>query len=138
MDCELIKKEYEFKKQQLQEEINSFVEHAINYDELIDCYETKEDIDLAELEWNDAQDWRRFDNLQNLAWIYERIVANIDEMMNLGDDKKKLHNFKKNIETLISSTRKLKKESQAAIECEQHFLDEANSALDLLDKIRGK
>lgn len=138
MEYALIKTEYESKKQKLQEEINNFVEHAINYDELIDIYETKENIDLAELEWNNAQDQRQFDNLQNCVWLVERVIDTIDEVTSIDGDRKKAHNTKKGIEMLISSARRLKKESTDFIEQEQKFLIETNSVLELLDAIRGK
>lgn len=138
MEYALIKMKYDSKKQQLQEKINSFVERAINYDELIDIYEIKENIDLAELEWNNAQDQRQFDNLQNSVWLVERVIDTIDEVTSIDGDGKKAHNTKKGIEMLISSARRLKKESTDFIEQEQKFLIETNSVLELLDTIRGK
>ena len=88
MEYALIKMEYDSKKQQLQEKINNFVEHAINYDELIDIYEIKENIDLAELEWDNAQDQRQFDNLQNSVWLVERVIDTIDEVTKMVIGKK--------------------------------------------------
>lgn len=138
MEYDLIKTEYESKKQKLQEEINNFIKYAINYDELIDIYETKENIDLAELEWNNAQDQRQFDILQNSVWLVERVIDTIDEVTSIASDRKKAHNTKKGIEMLISSARRLKKESNDFIEQEQEFLIETDSVLELLDAIRGK
>ena len=50
MDLEMIKKEYEAKVQKLSDELYDLMEYAVNYDELIDTYETKENIDTYELE----------------------------------------------------------------------------------------
>lgn len=136
MEYALIKTEYESKKQKLQEEINNFIKYAINYDELIDIYETKENIDLAELEWNNAQDHRRFDNLQNSLFLVEQVIAAIDDTLSIEGDKKKAHNTKKGIEMLISSARRLQKESKDLIDQEQQYLSETNSVLELLDSLR--
>ena len=79
MDLSVIKAEYQQKQQQLSEEMDRLMERADNYDELLDIYEDKNDIDVAELEWGIVKDARRFDNIQNLMWVYESIVAMIDE-----------------------------------------------------------
>ena len=113
------------------------MEWADNYDELLENYEDKNDIDVAELEWGNVKDARRFDNLQNLMWVYESIVAMIDEAMAVGDDKKKAHRAKKGVETLITSVRKIKKESNEIIEQEQQVINATNAALNLLDAIRN-
>ena len=138
MDQSVIKAEYEQKKQQLSEEMDRLMEWADNYDELLDIYEDKNDIDVAELEWGNVKDARHFDNLQNLMWVYERIVAMIDEAMAVGDDKKKAHRAKKGVETLITSVRKIKKESNEIIEQEQQVINATNAALNLLDAIRNE
>ena len=138
MELSVIKAEYEQKKQQLSEEVDRLMEWADNYDELLENYEDKNDIDVAELEWGNVKEARHFDNLQNLMWIYESIVAMIDETMGVGDDKKKAHRAKKGVETLIASVRKIKKESNEIIEHEQKVISETNAALDLLDAIRSE
>ena len=138
MDLSVIKAEYEQKQQQLFEEMDRLMERADNYDELLDIYEDKNDIDVAELEWGVVKNARHFDNIQNLMWVYERIVAMIDEAMDVGDDKKKAHRAKKDVETLITSVRKIKRESNEIIEQEQQVISETNAALDLLDAIRNE
>lgn len=138
MDLSIIKAEYEQKQQQLSEEMDHLMKWADNYDELLEIYETENDIDVAELEWGNAKDARHFDNIQNLMWVYERIVAMIDEAMAVGDDKKKAHRAKKGVETLITSVRKIKRESNEIIEQEQQVISETNAALDLLDVIRSE
>ena len=105
---------------------------------MLEIYEDKNDIDVAELEWGNVKVARRFDNLQNLMWVYERIVAMIDEATEVGDDKKKAHRAKKNVETLITSVRKIKRESNEIIEQEQQVINETNAALNLLDAIRNE
>ena len=136
MDQSVIKAEYEQKQQKLSEEMDR-LEWADNYDELLENYEDKNDIDVTELEWGNVKDARRFDNIQNLMWVYERIVAMIDEAMAVGDDKKKAHRAKKGVETLITSVRKIKKESNEIIEQEQQVINATNAALNLLDAIRN-
>ena len=138
MDLSVIKAKYEQKKQLLSEEINRLVERADNFDELLEIYEDKNDIDVAELEGGTVNGARHCDNLQNLMWVYERIVAMIDESMAVGDDKKKAHRAKKGVETLITSVRKIKKESNEIIEQEQQVINATNAALDLLDAIRSE
>ncbi len=138
MDLSVIKAEYEQKQQLLSEEMDRLMERADNYDELLDIYEDKNDIDVAELAWGIVKDARRFDNLQNLMWIYESIVAMIEEATDVGDDKKKAHRAKKGVETLINSVRKIKKESNEIIEQEQQVISETNAALDLLDSLRSE
>ena len=138
MELSVIKAEYEQKKQQLSEEMDRLMEWADNYDELLENYEDKNDIDVAKLEWGNVKDARRFDNIQNLMWVYERIVAMIDEAMAVGDDKKKAHRAKKSVETLITSVRRIKKESNEIIEQEQQVINATNAALNLLDAIRSE
>lgn len=138
MELSVIKAEYEQKKQQLSEEMDRLMERSDNYDELLDIYEDKNDIDVVELEWGNVKEARHFDNLQNLMWVYERIVAMIDEAMAVGDDKKKAHLAKKGVETLITSVRKIKKESNEIIEQEQQVINATNAALNLLDTIRNE
>ncbi len=138
MDLSVIKTEYEQKTQQFSEEMERLMEWADNYDELLDIYEDKNNIDVAELEWGNVKDVRRFDNIQNLMWVYESIVAMIDEAMGVGDDKKKAHRAKKGVETLITSVRKIKKESNEIIEQEQQVINATNAALNLLDAIRNE
>ena len=138
MDLSVIKAEYEQKQQQLSEEMDRLMERADNSDELLEIYEDKNDIDIAELEWGYVKDARHFDNLQNLMWVYERIVTMIDEVTAVGDDKKKAHRAKKGVETLITSVRKIKKESNEIIEQEQQVINATNAALNLLDAIRNE
>ena len=138
MDLSVIRAEYEQKQQQLSEEMDRLMEWADNYEELLEFCEDKNDIDPAELEWDTVKDARHFDNLQNLMWVYERIVAMIDEAMAVGDDKKKAHRSKKGVETLITSVRKIKKESNEIIEQEQQVINATNAALNLLDAIRNE
>lgn len=66
------------------------------------------------------------------------MIAAIDEAESAGNDKKKLHSQKKGVEMQVSSIRKLKKESNEIIEREQRFIREADSAIDMLNEIRGK
>lgn len=138
MDLSSVKAEYEQKKQQLSEEIDRLMERADNYDELLETYEDKNDIDVTELEWGYVKDARHYDNLQNLMWVYERIVTMIDEVTAVGDDKKKAHRAKKDVETLITSVRKIKRGSNEIIEQEQQVISETNAALGLLDAIRSE
>lgn len=71
-------------------------------------------------------------------WVYERIVSMIDEATDVGDDKKKAHRAKRDVEMLITSVRKIKKESCEIIEKEQQVISETNAALDLLDSLRSE
>ena len=138
MDYSMAKEIWETKLQQVEDEILELAEHAVNYNDELEFYEEKSEIDLTELEWDSASDERAFGILQNRKWIYEAMIAAIDEAESAGNDKKKLHTQKKGIEMQISSIRKLKKESNEIIEREQQFICEADSAIDTLNEIRGK
>ena len=139
MNLEMIRKEYETKQSELTDELYKFVERAVNYDELIETYGSKEDIDKdGELEWNDAKDQRYYDILNKKLWMVENIISMIDEINGINGDKKKLHNAKKSIEEFITSLRYLKKESNEIIEREQNMIDDFNSAIDILDEMRDK
>ena len=138
MDLEMIKKEYEAKQSELYDELYDFIECAVNYDELIDEYETKESIDTYELEWNDAKDQRYFDILNHKIWVVENIISTIDRINDIGDDEKKLHRAKKDLGSLVTEFRRMKKESNEIIEREQQMANNVDSALGVLDEIRGK
>lgn len=138
MDYSTAKAGWETKLRQVEDELLEFAEHAVNYNDELEFCEEKEEIDLTELEWNSASDERAFGILQNRKWIYEAIIAAIDEAESAGNDKKKLHTQKKGVEMQTSSIRKLKKESNEIIEREQQFIREADSALDMLNEIRSK
>ena len=138
MDIEMIKKEYEAKQQKLYDELNRFIEYAINYDDLLDRYESKENIDTYELEWNDAKDQRYYNILERKIWIVDNIISLIDEINDAQEDKKKQHRAKKSIETLVTEFCRFKKESTEIMEREQKMINDINSALDTLDEIRDK
>ena len=138
MDYDSIIETCQSKLQQASNEMLEFIENAANYDAVLETAEAKEKIDTNDLEWNTANDECIFHTLENTVCIYERIIANLCDFKSAGDNKKKIHQLKKSIERLISSIRKLKIESNELIEREQKFTKEADSALDLLDELRGK
>jgi hypothetical protein len=138
MDLEMIKKEYEAKQQKLYDELYDFIECAVNYDELIDTYETKENIDTYELEWNDAMDQRHYDILDRKFWIVKHIISRIDEINDIGDDKKKLHRVKRDLGSLVTELRRMKKDSNEFIEQEQQMINYVDAAIGTLDEMRGK
>ena len=139
MDLEMIRKEYEAKQSKLTDERNRFVECAINYDELIERCESIEDIDKdGELEWNDAKDQRRYDILNHELWIFENIISMIDEINDINGDRKKQHRANKSIEEFITSLSDMKKESNEIIEQEQQMIYDVDSAIGVLDEMRGK
>ena len=138
LDFSLVKSDYDAKRQQLIDEMDSLMEHAVNYEEQLELYEEKAEIDWHELEWNTAKDQRHFDDIEHSLLLIGLIIRTVDDVISAGDDKKKVHQVKKEIETLITSIRRKKNESKEVIEREQQVIDEADSALDLLDAIRGK
>lgn len=139
MNLEMTKKEYEAKQKKLTDELHKHIKFAVNYDELIEGCESIEDIDKdGELEWNDAQDQRGYDILNHKLWIVENIISMIDEINEINGDKKKMHNAKRSVEELVTSLRRLKKESNEIIEREQRMIDDINVAIGVLDEIRGK
>ena len=138
LDFSLVKSDYDAKRQQLIDEMDSLMEHAVNYEEQLELYEEKAEIDWHELEWNTAKDQRHFDDIEHSLLLIDLIIRTVDDVISAGDDKKKVHQVKKEIETLIASIRRKKNESKEVIEREQQVIDEADSALDLLDAIRGK
>ena len=138
LDFSLVKSDYDAKRQQLIDEMDSLMEHAVNYEEQLELYEEKAEIDWHELEWNTAKDQRHFDDIEHSLLLIDLITRTVDDVISAGDDKKKVHQVKKGIETLITSIRRKKNESKEVIEREQQVIDEADSALDLLDAIRGK
>ena len=138
MNLEMIKKEYEAKLQKIYDELYDLIECAVNYDELIDTYETKEDIDTYELEWNDALDQRHYDILEHKFWIVKNIISRIDEINAVGDDEKKLHRAKRDIGSLVTEIRRMKKDSNEFIEQEQQMINYVDEALGVLDEVREK
>ena len=138
MELTKIRAEYELKQQQISNEIELFIEAAINYDELLEDYNDKSDIDYEELIFNDAKDMRYFENLESTSWMLKQVLEIIDEYIGAGDDKKKAHRAKKEIEMLITSMRGIRKESKEIMEREQQVINEADLALKLLDQLRNK
>ena len=136
MDLSAIRTEYIFKQRKLSNDIDDFIEYAINYDELLDFYGEKSEIDLYVLEWDNVQDERYFDILMKESWIIERIIDTIEKILEAGDDNKKKHRLKQSLDSFISSIRKMKKESNEFIEKEQRLLSSTNEALKILDDIR--
>ena len=136
MDLEMIKKEYEAKVQKLSDELYDLMEYAVNYDELIDTYETKENIDTYELEWNDAKDQRHYDILEQKFWIVKHIISRIDEINALGDDEKKLQRAKRDIGSLVTEIRRMKKDSNEFIEQEKQMINYVDAAIGTLDELR--
>ena len=136
MNLEMIKKEYEAKQQKLYDELYDFMEYAVNYDELIDTYETKENIDTYELEWNDAMDQRHYDIIEHKFWIVKNIISRIDEINALGDDEKKLQRAKRDIGSLVTEIRRMKKDSNEFIEQEQQMINYVDAAIGTLDELR--
>ena len=131
------KEKFEAKLQKALDERSAYIEKALNYEELLDVYGDKENIDFDELEWDDG-DIRSIELLENSIWIYERILSTIDDHQNAGDDKKAIHRNNKNAETLVTSIRGIKHESETVIQQEQEMIKEANEALEFLSFIRGK
>ena len=136
MEIKEIRAEYESKLQRIFAEIEDFIECAVNYDELLEDYGEKSNIDHEELVFNDAKDMRYFENLTYTSWMLKEIITAIDEFSCVGDDKKKLHRVKKEVEMLITSIRGIKKESKQVIEHEQQVIREVDSALELLNQLR--
>ncbi len=134
-DYSLVKESVEKKISLLQTEISEYVKTAVNYDDLFDDYDDVDDM-IDELEWNDAKDERHFNNLQENMWILQKLKHTLDEVMSVNDDNKKAHRLKKNTEMLISSVRKIKKESMEALESEQRVIDEASFTIEVLNGIR--
>lgn len=137
MDLEMIRKVYEPKQQKLYDELYDFIECAVNYDELIDTYETKENIDTYELEWNDAKDQRHYDILEQKFWIVKHIISRIDEINAIGDDEKKLQRAKRDLGSIVTEIRRMKKDSNEFIEQEQQMINYVDEAIGTLDEMRG-
>ena len=135
LDMNHEKSKYEAKLQKALNERDTFLEKAVNYEELIDIYGAKENLDFDELEW-ESDDLRGFEILEKTIWIFEKIISTIDDRQNSGDDKKAIHRNKKNVETLVSSFRGIKHESEAIILREQELIKEANEALEFLSFVR--
>lgn len=141
MDLEMIRKEYVSKRTKLYDEINHFIENAVNYvdyDFISEPYTREEYNDTVKLEWNDAKDQRYFDILNHKIWVVENIISMIDKINDVNGDKKKQHIAKRLIESLDTEFRRIKKESNKLIEREQQMVNDVDSALGILDEIRGK
>lgn len=76
-----------------EEDLDAYIEKAINFDELLDIYDSKEDIDTTELIWNDENGERGYQLLLKNIWICEKIISTIDAINSAGDYKK--HSQKK-------------------------------------------
>ena len=125
----------------LYDEINHFIENAVNYvdyDFISEPYTREEYNDTVKLEWNDVKDQRYFDILNHKIWVVENIISTIDRINDIGDDEKKLHRAKMDLGSLDTEFRRIKKESNELIEREQQMVNDVDSALGILDEIRGK
>jgi len=138
MELTKLRAEYEIKLQQVSKLKEAFIEEAVNYEDLLEAYGVKADIDDTELIFNDAKDMRYFENLQGTEWMLRQVLELMDEYIAVGDDNKNVHKAKKDLEELITSIRWIKKESKAVIEHEQQVISEVDTVLDLLDQIREK
>ena len=138
MEYEKVKEEYEQKIRSVKEQIDRFIESAVNYDELIEDHGDKHSIEWDDLVWNDGKDKRYFDNLQCTLWLYESTLGVIEDYINAAGDKKETHRAKKQIETFITEFRRERKECNALIEREQHVLDAIAASGDLLDEFRNQ
>ncbi len=135
LDMNHEKSKYVEKLKKALNERDTFIEKAANYEELIDIYGTKENLDFDELE-REGDDLRGFEILEKTIWIFGKIISTIDDRHNSGDDKKAIHRNKKNAETLVTSFREIKHESEAIILREQELIKEVNEALDFLSFVR--
>lgn len=138
MELTKIKEDYEVKLQQISGEIDTFIEYAVNYEELLEDTENKSEIDYSELIFNDAKDMRYFDNLQYTSWMLKQIIDVIGGLIDAQEDKEEVRRVRKELEMLITSFRGIKKESKEVIEHEQQVIGEVDLAIDLLNKFRNK
>jgi len=69
MELKKLRAEYELKLQLVSEEKEAFIEAAVNYEDLLEDYGVKADIDDTELLFNDAKGMRYFENLQSTEWL---------------------------------------------------------------------
>ena len=134
MNLASIRVDYEVKQQALLNAIESAMEEAVNYEELLVEYGA-EDVDPGELEWNAAKDQRQYDTLQSELWMVQKILDTIDETLDAGDDVKKAHRARKSVDTLITSIREIKVESEDVIAHEKQVVDGAEYALSLLEQL---
>ena len=141
MNPDMIRKEFLSKRSKLYDEINHFIENAVNYvdyDFISEPYSREEYNDTVKLEWNDAKDQRYFDILNHKIWVVENIISMIDEINDVNGEKKKQHIAKGAIESLDTGIRLIKEESNELIEREQQMVNDVDSALGFLDVIRDK
>lgn len=138
MELKKNRAEYESKLQKINVEIDDFIESAVNYDELIEDYEEKSNIEYSELVYNDAKEMRYFENLKYTSWMLKEVIAAIDEFACADNDKKKSHRVRKEMEMLITSFREIKKESKTVIEREQQVMREVDSAMELLNWLKNE
>lgn len=136
MELIKIEEEYKVKLQEISNQIEEFIKHAVNYDDLLELCEEKSNIDYSELVFNDAKDARCFENLEYSSWMLKEIIMAIDACSSVDADKKNEHRVKKEIEELIRAIRMMKKESKQVIEHEQQVIREVDSALKLLNQLR--
>lgn len=137
LDLDYEKKKFIAKLETIKEEKSVLIEKADNYEELHEIYGTKDNIDSDELEW-DNDNLRAYELLIHNEWIYEKLVTTINDIQSAGDDKKAIHRNNKGIETLITSIKGIKQESEDIISKEQEMIDEANAALEFLSFVREK
>lgn len=88
LDMDYERSRFETKLKKYEENLDAYIEKAVNYDELLDIYDSKEDIDTSELMWNDENDERGYKLLLKNIWICEKIISTIDTINSAGDDKK--------------------------------------------------
>ena len=138
-----IKAECESRLARLTEELDDHIERAVNYKDMVCEFDDedekekkKENVVFGELVWNDASDQRKAETLKDRIRVYEKIIAAYDEILSLGEDKKRRQRLQKEIETLISSVRRIQRESEAVIEREREIIDEAQTALEFIDAMR--
>ena len=131
-----IKAECESRLTRLSEELEDHIERAVNYRDMLSESGDTANVVFDELVWNDASDQRIAEALQDRIRVYEKIIAVYDEIMSLGEEKKRKQRLQKEIETLISSVGRIKHESEAIIEREREIIDEANTALEFIDAMR--
>lgn len=138
LDMDYEKSRFETKLKKYEEDLDAYIEKAVNYYELLGIYDSKEDIDTSELIWNDENDERGYQLLLKNIWICKKIISTIDAINSAGDDQKAIHRNNKSIETLISSIRSIKHKSEDFINREQEMIKESNDALEFLSFARKK
>lgn len=136
MDILKIKSEYETKKEQISKEIEYFIESATNYDELMEMYEEKSRIYYGALEFNNAEEHRYFDNLQNIAWMIRQVLILCAIYGGMNDEKRKSQTAQKALDTLMALIGNVKKVSNKVIEQENRVIEEADLVLDLVEQFR--